>query len=50
MVEQGNFGARERLLSCARVGDIMVPFDKLFLGLESDRARRFSRCPIVAMI
>jgi hypothetical protein len=34
IVEEGNFVSRERLLSCARGPDILVPFDTLFLGLD----------------
>lgn len=37
MVEEGNFVSRERLLSCARGGDIIVPFDSLLLGLDWGR-------------
>jgi hypothetical protein len=37
MVEEGNFASRERLLSCARGPDILVPFDTLFLGLDWGR-------------
>jgi hypothetical protein len=36
-VEEGNFISRERLLSCARRGDIIVSFDRLFLGLDWGR-------------
>ncbi len=34
MVEQGNFISRDRLLSCARSGDIIIPFESLYLGLD----------------
>jgi hypothetical protein len=37
MVEEGNFVSRERLLSCARGTDILVPFDTLFVGLDWGR-------------
>lgn len=34
LVEEGNIVSRQRLLSCARGGDIIVPFDTLVLGLD----------------
>ncbi len=37
-VEEGNFISRERLVSCARPSNVIVPTDKLFLG--GDWARR----------
>lgn len=37
-VEEGNFFSRERLLSRARPGDIIIPFDQLLLGLDWGRA------------
>jgi len=36
-VEEGSFVSRDRLLSCARPGGIIVPFDQLFLGLDWGR-------------
>lgn len=36
-VEEGNFVSRERLLSCALAGGIIVSFDQLFLGLDWGR-------------
>src|SRR5688572_23453632 len=36
-VEEGNFVSRERLLFCARGGDIIIPFDALYLGLDWGR-------------
>lgn len=36
-VEEGNFISRERLLSCGRGPDIIVPFDQLYLGLDWGR-------------
>lgn len=34
MVEEGNFVSRKRLFACARGPDIIVPFERLYLGLD----------------
>ncbi len=41
-VEEGNFISRDRLLSCARRSDVIVPADKLFAGVDWARSSDFS--------
>jgi hypothetical protein len=37
LIEEGNFVSRERLLSCGRGKDVVVPAGKLFLGIDWGR-------------
>lgn len=41
-VEKGNFVSRERLLSCGRASDVIVPVDDLFFGIDWGRESDFT--------
>lgn len=46
-VEEGNFVSRERLLSCARGPDVIVPVDKLYAGIDWARVSDFTWVTVV---
>ena len=46
-VEQGNFISRERLLSCARAAGVVVPADKLFVGIDWARESDFTWMTVI---
>lgn len=46
-VEEGNFVSRERLLSCARGPDVVVPTDTLYAGVDWARESDFTWLTIV---
>ena len=46
-VEEGNFVSRERLLSCARGNDIIVPQERLFAGIDWARESDYTWLTVV---